>query len=270
MTDQAELKTLLTSIIRATMARVVSNAIKKSAFDPREHAITKPVYDALVPSEIFRSANFERRFVTAFGNTWEKLAVTLAELSLGYCARNYRIDGLIYSEQLVRIETILRDLEHAQKEKSPRLRPNWQTELEYILQGRGDKIPISVICDVYAEDKVNNRRYAFELKSPYPNSDITKVSKEKMLKLMCMQPRQVDGAYYALPYNPYGTRDAYKWRFPSRWFDMKHDESVLVGDEFWDKVGGQGTYRLLIECAQEVGREYKPLIYEKFLGKRQN
>ena len=55
---------------------------------------------------------------------------------------------------------------------------------------------------------------AFELKAPLPNSDQTKVSKEKLLKLYSMEPLQIDEAYYALPYNPYGSRQNYSWSFP--------------------------------------------------------
>jgi hypothetical protein len=76
------------------------------------------------------------------------------------------------------------------------------------------------------------------LKAPLPNSDQTKVSKEKILKLHCMEPPLVDNAYFALPYNPYGSRENYSWSFPARWFDMKHDDVVLIGDEFWDTIGG--------------------------------
>jgi hypothetical protein len=138
--------------------------------------------------------------------------------------------------------------------------------LAYILEGQGEPIPVTVVCDVYAEDTSKNRRYAFELKAPLPNSDQTKVSKEKLLKLYAMEPRQVDEAYYALPYNPYGKRENYDWGFPARWFDMKHDEVVLIGDEFWEKVGGTGTYAAFVAAVNEIGVEYKERIYREFLG----
>lgn len=91
-------------------------------------------------------------------------------------------------------------------------------------------LPTTVICDVYAEDRDNNLKYTFELKAPLPNSDQTKVSKEKILKLYCMDQPQVDAAFYALPYNPYGRRADYAWSFPKRWFNMKEDKVVLIGE----------------------------------------
>jgi hypothetical protein len=81
-----------------------------------------------------------------------------------------------------------------------------------------------------------------------------------------MEPRQITDAYYALPYNPYGTRENYSWSFPARWFDMKSDKVVLIGDEFWEKIGGSGTYQAFIDALNEIGSEYKQRIYTEYLG----
>ena len=81
---------------------------------------------------------------------------------------------------------------------------------------------------------------------------------------MIEQP--VLGAFFALPYNPYGKRENYNWGFPIRWFDMKTDEVVMIGDEFWDFIGGEGTYQLFINEINLLGAEYKERIYKEFLG----
>lgn len=69
-----------------------------------------------------------------------------------------------------------------------------------------------------------------------------------------------------LPYNPYGEREQYEWRFPFRWFNMHKDKSVMIGQEFWDFVGGKGTYKMFISEINKLGEEYKPRIYREFLG----
>ena len=81
-----------------------------------------------------------------------------------------------------------------------------------------------------------------------------------------MEPRYIDEAYYALPYNPYVLRQDYSWSFPARWFDMKKDKVVLIGDEFWEKIGGHGTYQAFIDAVNEIGVEYKERIYREYLG----
>ena len=104
------------------------------------------------------------------------------------------------------------------------------------------------------------------MKTPLPNNDQTKVSKEKMFKLYAMQPQQVTDAFFALPYNPYGKRENYAWSFPERWFQMKTDRNVLIGDDFWDLIGGAGTYQMFITEINKLGLEYRHRIYREFLN----
>ena len=265
MTDPEKMKIAIQKVIQNLMDSVMEKVLYSDPFVKEDHHSKKPLYAALVPDEIFKGSHFERRFVTPFGNVWERLAVVAATSGLGYGVTGHRIDGLVRAERLQRIAEVLNRLEHTQNGHK-KVKPDWTTELKYIKEGNGEFIPVSVICDVYAEDKVNNKRFAFELKAPLPNSDQTKVSKEKLLKLYCMEPPQVDGAYYALPYNPYGTRENYSWSFPARWFDMKKDEVVLIGNDFWDKIGGTGTYNAFISAVNEIGAEYKERIYREYLG----
>lgn len=268
MNNQQAMKAAIQSVIQAMMERIMNKVLVDDPFLVDEHRAKRPLYAALVPDEVFKGSHFERRFVTPFGNAWERLAIVAAEQGLGYGMMGKEICGHVNAEQLRRIQEVLDRLEHAEKGEK-RVKPVWQEEIQYVLQGKSRKIlPVTVVCDVYVEDRrtANIKRYAFELKAPLPNSDQSKVSKEKLLKLHCMSPAQVDGAFYALPYNPYGTRENYKWSFPARWFNMKTDPVVLIGDEFWEKIGGSGTYQAFIDAINEIGPAYKDRIYREFLG----
>jgi len=265
MNKKQDVKGAIQDVIKALMDKVMDRVLVTDPFIKENHRAMKPLYAALVPDEIFKGSHFERRFVTPFGNAWQSLAIVAANAGLGYGMVNHRIDGLVKSERLRRITEVLNTLEHAEKGKR-KVQPDWETELKHILEGNGENIPVSVICDVYAQDTISQRRYAFELKAPLPNSDQTKVSKEKLLKLYAMDPPQVDEAYYALPYNPYGRRENYSWSFPARWFNMKEDTVVLIGEEFWEKIGGLGTYKAFIDAVNEIGQEYKDRIYREYLG----
>jgi len=263
--NKPEMKSAIQSIIKDMMDRVLNKVLVKDPFLKDQHRAGKPLYAALVPDEIFKGSHFERRFVTPFGTVWENLAKVAAISGLGKCETRYTIHGLVKSDRLRRITEVLNRLEHAGK-GNKRTLPDWDEELKYILQGSGEDIPVTIVCDIYAENLVNNSRYAFELKAPLPNSDQTKVSKEKILKLYSMDPLQVDEAYYALPYNPYGSRNNYNWSFPARWFNMKEDKVVLIGEEFWEKVGGIGTYKAFLDAVNEISHEYKERIYREYLG----
>jgi hypothetical protein len=269
MTDSEEIKLAIQSVIKEMMDQVMENALIKKPFMPDQHRAFKPLYAALVPDEIFKGSHFERKFVTPFGKVWEKLAIVAIQKGLGCGLREHTIQGTVKAERLRRITEILNRLEHDleyRQSGQPRIKPNWNKELSYILEGNGEDIPVTVICDVYAEDTKSGEKFSFEIKAPLPNSDQTKVSKEKIFKLYSMEPKKIDEAYFALPYNPYGQKENYRWSVPNRWFNMREDEVVLIGDEFWEKIGGVGTYQAFINAVNEIGQEYKYRIYREFLG----
>lgn len=169
--------------------------------------------------------------------------------------QGYVYSGEIYSEQLHVITRILGDLE------AVRRRPDWDAEVaEVFAAASGSKEQCRVIVDVAIGDssEAHASHDYYEIKSPKPNSDQTKVSKEKMLKLTAMERRRC--AYYALPFNPYGTRATYAWSPPGRWFDMKKDGVVLIGVEFWERLGGSGTWDDLLTIAEREGNKYRDRI----------
>lgn len=243
----------------------MENTLKKDPFIVEEHRMKKPIYAVLVPDEIFKGSHFERKFVTPFGKVWESMAYNVAKVSLGVAEINRSITGMVKKERLRRISEVLANLEHSTKKGKDRVRPNWDKEIAYIMEGKGHDVPTTVICDLYTEERANKKKYAFEIKAPLPNSDQTKVSKEKILKLHCMEEKPVDRAFFALPYNPFGSREKYNWSFPFRWFDMRNDKVVLIGNDFWDLLGGEGTYKALGSALNEIGKEYKEIIYREYL-----
>ncbi|MAT56679.1 MAG: TdeIII family type II restriction endonuclease [Melioribacteraceae bacterium] len=253
------------SIINELMEKILNKVLYEDPFNRDEHRAKKPLYAALVPDEIFKGSHFERRFVTPFGGVWEKLAVTSAKVGLGEAYKGYTITGQVRQERQKRIQEVLNRLEHKEKGKE-RIKPNWESEIKYILEGKGELIPTTVVCDVYAKNIKTGSAYAFELKAPLPNSDQTKVSKEKIFKLLSMEEPQVNNAFFVLPYNPYGKKEDYNWSFPKRWFDMQNDPVVLIGNEFWDFLGGSGTYNLFIKEVNKLGKVYRDRIYREYLG----
>jgi hypothetical protein len=47
---------------------------------------------------------------------------------------------------------------------------------------------------------------------------------------------------------------------------MKEDKVVLIGEEFWEKIGGLGTYKAFIDAVNEIGKGYRNRIYREYLG----
>lgn len=260
LVNEQRTKQAIQSVMSNMMDRVMNKVLFEGPFLKDMQPTQSPLYTMFVPEMIFKGSYFEQHFITAFNQALPELAAVAARERLGRGEAKKVILGVIRQKQLVRINEVLYRLGHQANS------PDWDAELAYIREGKGEKIPTKVIVDVYAENPTSGERMAFELKPPLPNSDITKVSKEKLFKLYCMEPAPIDFAYYALPYNPYGKRENYDWSFPNRWFNMREDEVVLVGDEFWERVGGVGTYRAFIEAVNEIGKEYKEQIYREYLG----
>jgi hypothetical protein len=243
--------------------RVVDKVIEKRTVDEpfsiKEIEKERPFHAALLPEEILKGSKFERSFVTSLGQSaWEEIARIIIEEELGYCKRGQRIEGEIFLEQLKVIQRILDELEHGKR------KPNWDKEIEEVDKAAyGEKKKIAVVVDVCGESK-QLKRYC-ELKSSKPNSDQSKVSKEKLLKLRAMKKGENYEAFFALPDNPYGTKEAYNWPHPKRWFEM--DKSpVIIGKDFWDHIGGEGTYEELIKLFKQAGKITKPKIRKEYLG----
>ncbi len=166
MTNEQEMKIAIQSVIKEMMDRVMHKVLVDDPFIKEDHKAEKPLYAALVPDEIFKGSHFERRFVTPFGNVWEKLAIVAASKGLGHGVKGVSIKGQVNAERLRRIQEILNNLEHSEKGEK-KVRPDWQKELKYILEGKSEKlIPTTVICDVYAEDKKNNKEYNLKKDKP--------------------------------------------------------------------------------------------------------
>jgi Type II restriction endonuclease, TdeIII len=265
MDKQARVAEAIKQVVTTMMDRVMVRVLEEDPFVKEMHHWSKPLYAALVPDEIFKGSHFERRFVTPFGRVWENLAKVVATEAHGKCIMGHSISGTVGSERLRRIQATLNRLEHTEKGET-KLKPNWDEELKYILAGKGEPIPVTVTCDIFVQNEETGQCYAFELKAPLPNSDQTKVSKEKIFKLLAMDEPQVTGAFFALAYNPYGKKEDYKWSFPMRWFNMQTDKSVLIGNEFWDMIGGEGTYDNFIKEINLLGANYRERIYKEFLG----
>ena len=112
-----------------------------------------------------------------------------------------------------------------------------------------------VVSDLYLEDN-KGTRYFFEIKSPKPNKGKCLEIAERLLRIhaITQENRPKVNAFFAMAYNPYGLRkDDYKHSFSLQYLDMKNE--VLLGEEFWDLVGGKGTYNEILEVYQEVGQE---------------
>lgn len=255
-----EVRQRLGVVFSAPVLRTLERRTALEPWDEEAERLQKPFHHALVPAAVWKGSKFERSFVTSLGSMWEVAAVELGTALRGWATQGYSYSGQIHTTQLHVIQSILNDLE------ARRRKPDWDTEIKEVLAAAsGSTEPCTVTVDVAVGESQadRNTHEYFEIKAPLPNADQTKVSKEKIFKLSAMERREC--AFYALPFNPFGRREDYNHPFPMRYFDMRSDRVVLIGGEFWDRVGGPGTWESMLEVAEEVGADLRERILNEYL-----
>lgn len=134
-------------VIRAMMERVLDRVLVTDPFIAEKHHARRPLYAALVPDEIFKSAHFERRFVTPFGHAWEQVARVAAQASSRSANVNHMIRGTVGEERQQDVcadarpewhdYTVVQDGKaesyHARRQ-TPHEEPDWRTR-------EGRKVP---------------------------------------------------------------------------------------------------------------------------------
>lgn len=249
----------IAAVISGVVERTLHTRVVSEPWDLEEERRRRPFAFALAPEEVWKGAKFERSFVTSFGRAWEHMAQIVAQDKHDHAKRDSQVIGMLHQGQLTAIQTILNQLERRTRQ------PDWDAEFEEVMSARtGRLVETAVIADLEVWDEGRSHQF-FEIKAPKPNSDQTKVSKEKMMKLAAMNSDRTC-AFFALPYNPYPSRAEYAHSYPKRWFDMNADEVVLMGRDFWDRVGTPGTWDELMALVEDIGEEYRTRIRREYFG----
>jgi len=119
-----------------------------------------------------------------------------------------------------------------------------------------------VSFDLYVKSK-NNIEYFFEIKSPQPNKGQCIEILQRILRIHALknQKRPFVSAYFAMAYNPFGIdKSSYKWSFARNY--LPFDETVVLGQEFWEIIGGKFAYEELLNLYRTVGKEKSKFILD--------
>lgn len=208
----------------------------------------KPFHLAILPTEAIRLSSFERSFSTSLGNTFEECAKLIALDCHREAGRSRILTGQISRRCLAEIERVrsLIDGGHA---------INYLETVDRVIKANTrEEVEIRTITDVYLKTKAG-REFYFEIKSPKPNKGQGIEVTDRLLRTHAIRqtgPPKVQ-TFYAMAYNPYGSRRDYHHSFAIQHLDMEHQ--VVIQEEFWDIIGGKGTFSNLLEIYAEVGKE---------------
>lgn len=227
----------------------------KALRPPREESAEgdiKPFHEAILPEGILRITEFERSFSSRLGSTFAEAGRLIAQQRFNTAEREHEVSGYVSPEVLREIEEVINEADQGLQARYPDL-------VNRILRTRGQaNQKRKVRADLFVADEEGNEVF-FEIKSPKPNKGQCLEVTSRLLRAHAIRnaaPPQLK-TFYAMAYNPYGVnRATYSHSFALRYLDMQNE--VLLGKEFWDFLGGEGTYEELLTVYREVGREKGP------------
>jgi hypothetical protein len=215
----------------------------------------KPFQAALIPPELIRINQFERGLSTRLGNSLEECARLIALEHHQDVRRGYDIKVEVSNAAFAEAEIQKQNYESAAKKEQAK--PNFEQMITAVLNTRrsDDLETKTVRADLYILAK-DGTEFLFEIKAPKPNKGQCLEVLQRLLRFHLLRGanRPQIQAYYAMPYNPYGvSKSDYKWTHTKNY--LPFDDAVIIGNDFWNIIGGETAYEELLEIYLEVGRE---------------
>jgi type II restriction enzyme len=198
---------------------------------------------------------------TMLGSYYEILARKIAKKNTNLVeAKKFVFTGKISNSESVVIKNLAKDLE------DKKIDSDYNEEIKAIYGAEIKNIrEIKITIDLFLKDK-SGKEYFIEMKGPDPNKKEVRAAKEDLLNIVAMKKRDIKledfnknviiifGVYYN------NKDDAYKnWKVSPM---FEQGTGLLVQEEFWDLLGGKGTYKDLLNILEEVKKEISPLIEE--------
>lgn len=191
---------------------------------------------------------------------FEKVAEIIARPNFDEAASQHKVEGYLNENAVLEIHNIMMSLKSArscadtdQEDRRIRLAAT---------RGKLSKIR-RIRADLFL--RKGNCEYYFEIKTVKPNIDVFARTKEKLLQWKALR-YSVEQAilvksYICIPYNPEAPNPYSRWTLQGL-FDLPNE--VLVAEEFWDFLGGRGTYDNLLDIFEQVGLELRDEIDKRF------
>ncbi len=230
------------------ITEILQNCVDRAILRVKKDKTYRPFHEALLTKKLVAASTFERSFSTSFGQgPIEEISQILAEADGAETARQKETLVNVNKGAVDEIERILSSL------RSGESTPNWEKEISRIIAfTKGDYVVRRIISDLWI--KKGDTEIFISIKTVKPNIDQTEIVKKDLLLLKAHN--QNYNTYLGLYYNPGGpNKTDYNWSVPSKIFNMKHDECVLIGHEYWNLIGGEGTYSSLLKIFEKVGND---------------
>ena len=212
-----------------------------------------PFHARLLGKDRLALYSFIHSLNTNFGITiFEPVALALAQHNFQSATAQVKVGSAISKDAQATIQKIIDGLTTAATA------PNKQEEVEQIrgVAKRGGMVEVKPTkVDLMLESKTGEY-FLFDIKTAKPNAGAFKEFKRTLLEwvavLLANNPEAKVNTLVAIPYNPYEPEPYDRWTMRGM---LDLNAELKVADEFWDFLGGKGTYEDLLDCFERVGVE---------------
>ncbi|HUI33109.1 MAG TPA: TdeIII family type II restriction endonuclease [Dysgonamonadaceae bacterium] len=207
-------------------------------------------------NEKIAAYSFIHSMATTLGmSIYEDVSVIIASETAEEAFRNYGVGGAISNSQRAVIGSIVNGLRNGER------KANIAEETQEVLAASSNEGVFQKsgsIADFYM--KRDNIEYYFEIKTVKPNIDVFEKSKTKLLEWVARKRKPIK-VFLVFPYNPYHPKPYLRFTESGM---MNSLNDFLVGEEYWDFLGGEDTFPQLLQTFDEVGKEFKERLNTKF------
>ena len=245
-----------------SVEQVLRNSLRHKFQNYKPEPASMPFHTRLLGKDRLALYSFIHSLNTNFGTAiFEPVAEAIAKDNFKN-AKSHTIAGeYIHEGTLFEIQKILDNLTTAASS------PNKVEEVRAIrkvcINGPRRKVRPTRV-DLFLET-YSGEFYLFDLKTAKPNVGNFREFKRTLLEwvaiVLTSDPSAKINTIIAIPYNPYEPEPYNRWTIRGM-LDLKNE--LKVADEFWDFLGGRGTYQDLLECFEHVGIELRDEIDEYF------
>ncbi len=204
-------------------------------------------------SEKVAAYSFIHSLATTLGmSIYEQISKIIAEANYNQVETGYDVEGLMSNEENAKITQILQEI------KTKSRTSNKDEEIKEILAcNQNNRRQIKIRADLFL--KKGKDEFYIEIKTAKPNIDVFSKSKQKLLEWIALRKKKVN-TILAIPYNPYHP-EPYN-RFTIQGY-LDEEKELYVAEKFWKLLGGEGTYKEILDIFEEVGKEFKDKIQDK-------
>jgi len=242
---------------------VLRNSLRNKFQKYKPEPSTMPFHTRLLGKDRMALFSFIQSLNTNFGTSiFEPVAIVLASSKFKVAKSQAQSGNQMSELAQFEIQQIMDELIAANA------KPDKIKETEVIRKvcqtGKLRKVKPTRV-DIWLESH-DGEYFLFDIKTAKPNKGGFKEFKRTLLEwtaaVLAENPNAKVNAIIAIPYNPYEPKPYSRWTMAGM-LDLENE--LKVAEEFWDFLGGKGTYQDLLDCFERIGIELRTEIDEYFI-----